>query len=133
MKQIVLFDFPKEETRHPIVHDLIKTYDLGVNILRASIDFNARGFLLAELEGDKKVIDDALEYSKNCHVMVNRIESAILIDKEICVNCGACIAVCAVDALYLDEEAELVFDKDLCLDCKLCVTACPARAIRAVL
>lgn len=133
MKQIVLFDFPKEESRHPIVHDLIKIYDLGVNILRASIDFNARGFLLAEIEGDEQVIHAALDYARQCRVIVNTIESAILIDKDTCVNCGACTAVCAVDALHLDDESELIFDKDLCLDCKLCVTACPARAIRAVL
>ncbi len=133
MKQIILFDFPREETRHPIIQDLIKTYDLGINILRASIDYNARGFLLAEVDGDEGVIEEGLKYAKTCHVMVSKIESAILIDKEICVNCGACTAVCAVDALKIDEDLELTFDKDLCLDCKLCVTACPARAIRAVL
>ncbi len=133
MKQIVLFDFPREETRHPIVHDLIKTYDLGINILRASIDYNARGFLLAEIDGQEATIDAALQYASTCHVVVNKIESAILIDKETCVDCGACTAVCAVGALKIDENYELVFDKELCLDCKLCVTACPARAIRAVL
>ncbi len=133
MKQIILFDFPREESRHPIVNDLIKIYDLSVNILRASIDFNARGFLLAEIEGEEEVIEKAMEHAKKCNVITNYVESAILIDEEECVNCGACTAVCVVDALYLDEKATLQFDTDKCLDCKLCVTACPVRAIRDVL
>jgi len=133
MKQIILFDFPKEEARHPIVNDLIKIFDLQMNILRASIDFNARGFLLAEISGQEDIIDKAIVYARDHHVIVNRIESAILIDKDKCVNCGACTAVCLVDALNMDENSELSFNKDLCVDCKLCVTACPARAIRGVM
>ncbi len=133
MKEMVLFDFPKEESHHAIVYNLIKIYDLKVNIIRASIDFNARGFLLGELEGDEAIIERGIEYAREHHVIVNVIDSAILVNEEKCVNCGACTAVCTVDALYLDKNYELTFDNDKCIDCKLCVTACPARAIDAVL
>jgi len=132
MKQMLLFSFPKEESGHAVTYDLIKKFDLKINIIRASIDFNARGFLLVEIEGTQGIVKDGIDYAKANHVDVSVIDSAIRINEEECVNCGACCAVCAVDALYLDDTASLVFDKDKCLDCKLCITACPARAIEAV-
>ena len=133
MKQMLLFEFPKEESGHAITYDLIKKYNLKINIIRASIDFNARGFLLVEIEGDEETIEQGVQFVKKNQVDVSIIDSAIRINEDICVSCGACTAVCAVDALYLDDGANLIFDKDKCLDCKLCVTACPARAIEAVL
>lgn len=134
MKRTVLFDFPNEEVKQPIVNDLIKNYNLNVNILRASIDYNGRGFLLSEIEGDDSVFDEALKSVKKNHVVVNIIESAILIDREICVNCGACTSVCPVDALTMSQDdASLLFDSNKCIDCKLCVVACPTKAIRDIL
>lgn len=44
MKEMLLFEFPKEESGHAITYDLIKKYDLKINIIRASIDYNASGF-----------------------------------------------------------------------------------------
>lgn len=132
-KQMVLFNFPKEESGHAITYDLIVKYQLKVNIIRASIDFNAQGFLLVEIEGPEATVLKALEYARENHVEVSVIDSAIKINKDRCVHCGACTAVCAVDALYLDEMAHLNFDSLKCLDCKLCVAACPARAIEAIL
>lgn len=133
MKQMLLFEFPKEESGHAITYDLIKKFNLKINIIRASIDFNARGFLLVEIEGDEGTIEQGVQFVKENQVDVSVIDSAIRINEDVCVSCGACTAVCAVDALYLNDDANLVFDKDKCLDCKLCVTACPARAIEAVL
>lgn len=133
MKQMLLFKFPKEESGHAFIYDLIKRYDLKVNIIRASIDYNARGFSLIEVEGDEAQYKAGIDFVSASGVEVSVIDSAIQIDKDKCLNCGACTAVCSVDALYLDDKAKLYFDKDLCLDCKLCVTACPARAIEAVL
>ncbi len=89
--------------------------------------------MLVEIEGDEKTVAQGIAYAKTNHVNVNIVDSGIKIHTDKCLDCGACCAVCAVDALHLDETATLYFDKDRCLDCKLCVTACPARAIEAVL
>jgi ferredoxin len=133
MKQLFLFEFPKEESGHAITYDLIKEFDLKINIIRASIDFNARGFLLVEIEGNEESVKKGIDFAKAKAVEVSVVDSAIRVNEEKCVHCGACSAVCVVDALYLDTKAMLVFDKDKCIDCKLCVKACPARAIEAVL
>lgn len=133
MKEMLLFEFPKESSGHAVTYDLIKKFDLKINIIRASIDFNAYGFLLVEIEGSEAQVADGIQYLRESHVNVKVVDAGIMIDKDKCLDCGACCAVCAVDALYLDDKDSLYFDKDKCLDCKLCVMACPARAIESVL
>ena len=54
----------------------------------------------------------------------------ICINREKCVHCGACTAVCATAALRLGgTESTLIFDEKSCVDCGSCVKACPLRAI----
>jgi ferredoxin len=56
--------------------------------------------------------------------------SSIIIDKNLCVHCGACTAVCSVDALKMDPiNAELNFIKEKCTKCAHCIDACPLRAV----
>lgn len=52
------------------------------------------------------------------------------IDKEKCVHCGACTAVCNESALYMKKEDwTLGFNELICTHCNACVKACPLRAI----
>lgn len=133
MKDMLLLNMPKEESGHAVIYNLIKHYDLEINIIRASIDYNAVGFMIVEVNGEDNQIQLGIKHLQDSNIEVQLIDSAILINKETCIDCGACSAVCAVDALYLDEMASLVFDSDKCLDCKMCIAACPERAIESVL
>lgn len=133
MKEMLLLNFPKEESGHAVTYDLIRKFDLKMNILRASIDYNAVGFMLVEVVGSEEQVSKGKEFLDTTHVDYQVIDSAIQIDEVKCIHCGACSAVCSVDALYINQEASLVFDKEKCLDCKLCITACPVRAIESVL
>jgi len=46
-----------------------------------------------------------------------------------CINCGACAAVCPVNAI--SEQGEVhVIDKDICIDCGACDEACPVDVIQ---
>jgi NAD-dependent dihydropyrimidine dehydrogenase PreA subunit len=58
----------------------------------------------------------------------------IEVDCEKCIDCGACYALCPVDAISYDENYSVVFDEKTCIGspCGLCVNACPARAITLV-
>lgn len=40
----------------------------------------------------------------------------------------ACKAVCPVDCIY-DDGLHLVIDPDVCVDCGVCIAACPVSAI----
>lgn len=53
----------------------------------------------------------------------------LVIDKELCVGCGACTGVCPFGALSLgsDGKAEA---SEACTACGSCVEACPVKAIK---
>jgi ferredoxin len=49
------------------------------------------------------------------------------VNKSKCAYCGACVAVCPVDALRL-KETMIVCDEK-CISCGTCEKACPMGAI----
>ena len=58
--------------------------------------------------------------------------SAINIDSEKCIVCGACTIVCPQGALNIYENRVFV-DNILCSGCGDCVEICPTEAIRTIL
>ena len=133
MKELLLLSFPNNMTRKSVTYTLVKEYDWIINILRASIDYNIHGFLLIEVESEEDRIQRGISFLRREGIDVTVIKAAITVDTEACVNCGACTAVCSVDALSMDSEWQLKFDSEKCVDCKLCIRACPVRAITSVL
>ena len=53
---------------------------------------------------------------------------AIKIDKEACIGCGACVAVCPVTALAMEND-KAICDDATCIDCGACISTCPVQAI----
>lgn len=53
---------------------------------------------------------------------------AVKIDKETCIGCGACVDVCPVSALTM-EDGKAVCDEGACIDCGACIGTCPVQAI----
>lgn len=51
----------------------------------------------------------------------------VTIDEEKCTACGACVEVCPVEALKLEDKAKV--DPDTCIECGTCVDECPVGAI----
>jgi ferredoxin len=42
------------------------------------------------------------------------------IDKEKCVGCGNCHAVCTMGVIYLDEDGKSAVNQDECVECNTC-------------
>lgn len=122
--------FPPEKVNKPITYHLVKDYDLIINILRARVDEGEEGRLLVELTGEPEKIQAGMEFLQAEGVIVEEAARDISLEESLCINCGACTAVCKPAALRLDPETfELIFDKDMCVFCGACVMACPLRII----
>lgn len=48
------------------------------------------------------------------------------IDLDICVECGACVPECPVNAI---AESPYVIDPEVCTNCLACPAVCPVEAI----
>ena len=61
---------------------------------------------------------------------VNREEGTVgaRVNPEKCTGCGACVAVCPVEAIRLVNDIAVI-DEEECVDCGACVTECPQDAI----
>ncbi len=57
----------------------------------------------------------------------SNFKMAATIEKEKCISCGICIAFCPVQAIALEEVAEI--DPLKCTGCGSCIEVCPNEAI----
>lgn len=122
--------FPPRQSLKPVIYHLVKDYDLVPNILRAQIHPAQEGRMVLEVTGSKEAFEEGIAFLKGQGLTVNEAARDIVLDDELCVDCGLCTAVCKPDALTLDPVTQtLVFSKDKCVYCEACVIACPRRAI----
>lgn len=130
MKNKVLLNFPADRANNPITYDLVKKFDLKINILRASINYNMKGSLLMDIEGTSDNFTKALKYLEDEGIDADFIHPIITIDTERCVECGLCTSVCSSRALNLNSDDDsLEFIQERCVGCNLCINVCPTKAI----
>ena len=126
----ILLKFSEKIVEQPIISQVILELKVPINIITAQVDSKG-GEVLAE------VPDEALEKlirefrKRGATVSIPKL---IEVDSEKCVSCGACITLCPVEAIRMDEDASFVFNKEKCLGstCSACVDACPCLAIKSV-
>lgn len=53
---------------------------------------------------------------------------AVSVDREKCIGCESCVAVCPVGALNM-EDGKAKVDADTCISCGACINECPVEAI----
>jgi ferredoxin len=88
--------------------------------------------MVLELSGKRKNFNDGVNYLKSQGVDVQNASQEVKRDEEICVQCGACTAVCPTGALSIERpDMTVLFDQQKCIVCELCVPACPPRAMTA--
>ena len=63
--------------------------------------------------------------------MVREPGHLFVVDDDRCFGCAACIALCPVDALWL-EGVRVYVDEPVCTHCELCIPACPVFALDIV-
>ncbi len=126
-KKIILY-FPSEFVERPLTNEIIQKFGLIVNIFSASISSDERGFLGIELSGNADKISEAVDFIKSQGIEVKPLGSRISRDEKKCVNCGVCISICPVNAIY-QKDFEIFFDSEKCIACGSCIESCPFKAI----
>jgi ferredoxin len=114
----------------PITYRLAKDFNVASNIIRAQVAPNQVGTLVVELSGDIDQLEAAIDWMQSQNIKVSLERREILIDEEICVDCGLCTGVCPTEALTLDSDTfYLTFTRSRCIVCEQCISACPVQAI----
>ncbi len=130
MKRIYVLHFNQNNYDKPIVYQLIKNYDLVVNILRAVILPRKESYLVLEIDGDEVLMEQGLTSLNESGVEVESIRKSVKRNEEICTSCGACTAICPTGALYIERPSmKVLFAPEKCSACGLCVNVCPPRAM----
>jgi L-aspartate semialdehyde sulfurtransferase ferredoxin len=128
-KRIVL-RFPKRVVERPIIYQLIKSYDLEFNILKASVTPDKEGVMVLEITGDRKNYDQGIQYLTETGVEMQALSQDITRNEDKCTSCGACLAVCPTDAFEVDPVTrEVSFISEHCVACGECLKACPPHAM----
>jgi L-aspartate semialdehyde sulfurtransferase ferredoxin len=130
MKKRLTLTFPRTTVQFPITYRLAKDFNVAANIIRAQVAPDQIGKLAVELQGDIDAIDAAIEWMRNLEIEISSANGEIMIDENICVECGLCTGVCPTQALTLDPESfRLKFARNRCIVCEQCVPVCPVEAI----
>jgi NAD-dependent dihydropyrimidine dehydrogenase PreA subunit len=103
----------------------ILEYEITLNILKFSTGSNGINMLIDIPEEKIKTITESL---KKNNIIVNK-KGRVIINDELCIDCGACVSLCPTDALYLDDEERISLFYEKCIGCLLCVDSCPRFAI----
>jgi ferredoxin len=113
----------------PVVSEVILENKVLVAILAAHINSKG-GEIVLEVpdEGVDKIVSAFRQ--KGTTVTVPKL---IEVDSTRCFSCGACVALCPVEAINIIEDLSIQFNKEKCVGsvCNICVDACPARAINS--
>ncbi len=125
-----LLILPKCEISKPIIHNLVKNYDLIVNIFRAKITPEKEGFLALDVDGDQENISNAVSYLVEQNIKVNENYKGMQWDTEKCSACGACVPHCPTNALHVAnmKTQEVDFNSSSCIGCLNCIHICPYDA-----
>ena len=126
----ILLTFSEKIVEEPITSQIILELKVPINIITAHVDSKG-GEVLAEVPDDSLVKVVKAFRERGATVSIPKL---IEIDSDKCISCGACITLCPVEAITMDEDASVVFNQEKCLGstCSACVDACPARAIKSV-
>jgi len=128
-EQRVVLTFHRWQLDKPITYNLVKKYDLELNILQAKVS-TEEGKLVLGLTGLEQNIEGGIAWLKEQQVIVEPLATGLSVDKESCVDCGACTAVCPTGALLFKPDWTQAYDEEKCILCLACVPACPVHAIQ---
>lgn len=55
--------------------------------------------------------------------------STLKLDRQVCIGCGLCVAVCPHGVFAVEEKKARILDHDRCMECGACARNCPVAAL----
>tara|TARA_Y100000310_G_C20383959_1_gene669507 strand:+ start:40 stop:282 length:243 start_codon:yes stop_codon:yes gene_type:complete len=77
VKKQVMFTFPEELIKEPIIYNLVNQFKVVPNIRRADVTEH-KGWVVLELEGDEQDIEQALAWVTNQGVRIDPVVGDIV-------------------------------------------------------
>lgn len=130
----LLLRFPKCETEKPIVYQLVKDYNLMINIFAAKVTQDQEGFLVLDITGEDEWIERGMDYVRSFGVIIQAVDSGIVRNIELCTHCGNCLSHCPTHALHVADRTtmKVELNQSLCIACSACIVNCPFGACSSV-
>lgn len=86
--------------------------------------------LIVDIIGSERQVNEAVENLERSGVKLSKFEERVSINRDLCVDCGACVTLCPWYAIEIKEDWSIVHLPEKCVSgCSLCVSCCPVRAI----
>ncbi|MGZ4120972.1 MAG: NIL domain-containing protein [Actinomycetota bacterium] len=76
-KRRVHLTFPEDLVQEPIIFNLGKRFDVVTNIRRANVE-ESFGWVILELDGDDRALDEGLKYLEDLGVQINTISGDVV-------------------------------------------------------
>jgi NAD-dependent dihydropyrimidine dehydrogenase PreA subunit len=121
--------FSPQMVNKAVITDLIKNFDVSFNILKADISPKG-GKMLIEITGVEA--KKGVEYIEKAGIDVSPVKRVVKKDTDLCIDCGACVSICPVKAIIIEEDWTVDVNDKECVGCKLCTYSCPTKAIKIV-
>ncbi|MHA1377559.1 MAG: 4Fe-4S binding protein [Candidatus Helarchaeota archaeon] len=119
--------FPLSLAYEPILAGIILETKIPINFISIIIHSEGGEGIISVPDDKVDTVAELLK-KKGLQVLSKR---HVIVDKNLCIECGGCVSLCYVNALNIDPETfSLVYDEDRCVFCKLCIDACPRGAIK---
>jgi len=116
--------------RVPVKGELLKSADIGLEILEADALLTVSHFKCHELTGFGGAIKNlAMGCSSRAGKLEQHSTVAPKVAAQLCTLCGDCLKSCAHDAIQLNRQSAVI-DADKCTGCSRCITICSDKAIQ---
>jgi NAD-dependent dihydropyrimidine dehydrogenase PreA subunit len=115
-----------ENVTDPIISTVILEKKVRINILSAQINEKG-GKVLLEVPDEKT--EEIVKAFRDLGVDIE-VGKIIEILKDKCIECGHCITLCPVDAIFFEKDYTIGLDENKCIQCRACLDCCPTRAIK---
>ncbi len=126
----IVLHFPHRLVDQPIIYKLVKDFNLGFNILKASVTPQEEGLMVLELSGEDADFQKGMNYLESTGVKVQPLSEDIVRNSAKCTDCGMCVPICPANAFVIDpSNRKVIFEKDKCIACELCIKICPTHAM----